>query len=80
MRFGHSLLVGVALMAGVQASAASDCPPLLRHSIPALQTGARQNLCQYRGKVILVVNTANYCGYTRHYGRQVRSFESAVAP
>lgn len=47
---------------------ASDCPDLLRHSFPSLQNGESQNLCQYRGKVILVVNTASYCGYTNQYG------------
>jgi glutathione peroxidase len=47
---------------------ASDCPELLRHSFPSLQTGEPQNLCQYRDKVILVVNTASYCGHTDQYG------------
>jgi len=47
---------------------AADCPELLRHSFPSLQTGEPQNLCQYQGKVILVVNTASYCGHTDQYG------------
>jgi glutathione peroxidase len=53
---------------GSASAVAEDCPPLLRHSFPSLQTGEPQNLCQYQGKVILVVNTASYCGYTDQYG------------
>lgn len=48
-------------------SAASACPPLLRHEFPRLQDDAPQNLCQYTGKVLLVVNTASYCGFTSQY-------------
>ncbi|MCF8198106.1 MAG: glutathione peroxidase [Sulfuritalea sp.] len=47
--------------------AAADCPPLLNHSFPRLQDGVAQPLCQYQGKVILVVNTASKCGYTGQY-------------
>jgi glutathione peroxidase len=46
---------------------ANGCPELLRHSFPSLQTGKPQNLCQYQGKVILVVNTASHCGFTDQY-------------
>jgi glutathione peroxidase len=49
-------------------SHATDCPELLRHSFPSLQTGEPRNLCQYQGNVILVVNTASYCGFTDQYG------------
>jgi glutathione peroxidase len=45
----------------------ADCPPLLRHQFNRLQTGEAQSLCQFRGKVLLVVNTASYCGYTGQY-------------
>ena len=45
----------------------ADCPPLLRHTFNRLQTGEAQSLCQYQGKVLLIVNTASYCGYTRQY-------------
>ena len=43
------------------------CPALLRHEFPRLQDDAPQNLCQYAGKVLLVVNTASYCGFTSQY-------------
>ena len=49
-------------------SRAGDCPALLQHSFNSLQTGKPQDLCQYRGKVVLVVNTASYCGFTDQYG------------
>ncbi len=47
--------------------AAANCPPLLNHSVARLQDGAPQSLCQYQGKVILVVNTASFCGFTGQY-------------
>ena len=43
------------------------CPALLKHSFKRLQDEAPQDLCQYAGKVVLVVNTASYCGYTKQY-------------
>lgn len=45
----------------------ADCPALLRYDFNRLQTGEPQSLCQFRGKVLLVVNTASYCGYTNQY-------------
>ncbi|MCU0842248.1 MAG: glutathione peroxidase [Thiobacillaceae bacterium] len=62
-----ALLAVTALMLTFQAQA-SDCPELLRHKFNSLQTGAPQDLCQYRGQVVLVVNTASYCAYTDQYG------------
>lgn len=58
------LLVG-GLLAGPVA--AQSCPPLLNHTFARLQDEAPQPLCQYRGRVLLVVNTASYCGYTPQY-------------
>ena len=49
------------------ASAPAACPALLAHQFPRLQDEAPQNLCQYAGKVVLVVNTASYCGFTGQY-------------
>jgi glutathione peroxidase len=48
-------------------AAAPACPPLLRHTFGRLQDDQPQPLCQYAGKVLLVVNTASYCGYTGQY-------------
>ena len=49
------------------AAGTSGCPAVLDHSYQRLQGGASQSLCDFRGKVVLVVNTASYCGYTYQY-------------
>ena len=45
----------------------ADCPPLLDAALPTLSDDKPESLCQYRGKVLLVVNTASQCGYTPQY-------------
>ena len=42
------------------------CPALLDQKFKSLQ-GQPQNFCQYAGKVVVVVNTASYCGFTEQY-------------
>jgi glutathione peroxidase len=60
-------------IAQAQASAAAprttpaSCPVVLKHTFNRLQDDAPQDLCQYAGKVVLVVNTASYCGFTKQY-------------
>ena len=49
------------------AASATSCPAVLKHTFKRLQDEAPQDLCQYAGKVVLVVNTASYCGYTKQY-------------
>jgi glutathione peroxidase len=49
------------------ALSAQECPALLAHTFPKLQDESPQNLCQYKGKVVLAVNTASYCGFTPQY-------------
>jgi glutathione peroxidase len=53
--------------AGAQTVAAPACPALLNQTFPRLQDEKPQSLCQYSGKVLLVVNTASYCGFTTQY-------------
>ena len=49
------------------AAAPATCPTLLNKTFPRLQDDKPESLCQYAGKVILVVNTASYCGFTPQY-------------
>jgi len=63
-------LAGLALAAGLGgrlSAAQAACPSLLQHSFPRLQDEVPQPLCNYAGKVLLVVNTASYCGFTAQY-------------
>lgn len=47
--------------------AAPSCGRLLDRSFPRLQDEKPQNLCQYAGQVVVVVNTASFCGFTSQY-------------
>jgi glutathione peroxidase len=58
---------GSVAQAAQPAKDAAACPSLLQHQFERLQDEAPQNLCQYAGKTILVVNTASYCGFTNQY-------------
>jgi glutathione peroxidase len=58
---------GSVAQAAQPAKDAAACPSLLQHQFARLQDEAPQNLCQYAGKTILVVNTASYCGFTNQY-------------
>lgn len=49
------------------ANPGAGCPALLDYTMPRLQDDRPQSLCQYTGKVVLVVNTASACGYTPQY-------------
>ena len=49
------------------AAATAACPALLQHRFDRLQDEKPQSLCQYSGQVVLVVNTASFCGFTGQY-------------
>ncbi len=53
--------------AAQSAQTATTCPPLLQHRFERLQDEKPQDLCQYAGRVVLVVNTASFCGFTGQY-------------
>ena len=66
----HALLLCVLLALtafALSPAVAADCPRLLDKSFARLQDDAPQSLCQYKGKVLLVVNTASFCGFTQQY-------------
>jgi len=72
-----ALSVGILLIVDLDNSASAQtvsrpsghqaCPPLLDRKAPRLQDGAPQDLCRFAGQVVLIVNTASYCGYTQQY-------------
>ena len=46
---------------------AQSCPALLNHQFPRLQDEKSISMCQFKGHVLLVVNTASFCGFTNQY-------------
>jgi len=77
-QWGPSLLMAMliaALSFGLEVAQASPqksgnavaCPVILNHTFDRLQDEKPQSLCQYAGKVVLVVNTASFCGFTSQY-------------
>lgn len=67
-----ALLASAALAASPAKAAptgtpAQACPAVLQQNVLRLQDEKPQSLCQYSGKVVVVVNTASFCGFTPQY-------------
>lgn len=45
----------------------ANCPTVINHTATLLLDDKPQSLCQFRGKVVLIVNTASRCGFTPQY-------------
>jgi glutathione peroxidase len=64
---GLSAHHALAATENVAPTTSAACPRVLQHTVLRLQDEKPQNLCQYAGQVIVVVNTASYCGFTSQY-------------
>ena len=62
----RSLLVFLLFPIFLSEVAMAACPDLLNHQVKNLD-GKPLDLCEFSGKVVLAVNTANYCGNTPQY-------------
>jgi glutathione peroxidase len=56
----------ISFLLSISSAALAACPPLLDRSMRSIDE-REQSLCEYAGKVLLVVNTASQCGYTPQY-------------
>jgi glutathione peroxidase len=70
----RSIFLALSLVSGFSAGAVdapepnkAACPRVLQHTVLRLQDEKPQNLCQYSGQVVVVVNTASFCGFTPQY-------------
>lgn len=69
MRLIHAFIfAALASITAAAPSTAADspCPAVLDHKFANLMDES-VSLCQFRGKVLLIVNTASECGYTPQY-------------
>ena len=64
---GLFLGVSPVYSASESAPASANCPRVLQHTLARLQDEKPQALCQYAGQVVVVVNTASFCGFTPQY-------------
>jgi glutathione peroxidase len=76
------LLARAGLLAAIGAAstlAGAACPDLLNRDMPRLQDEKPQSLCRHAGKVVVVVNTASFCGYTPQY-KGLEALQSRYGP
>ena len=67
LRIARRSALWLGLLVGAAGAQAAGCPALLDREMPRLQDEKPQSLCQYAGKVVVVVNTASFCGFTPQY-------------
>lgn len=67
MPLHHRRALLLALLAATGPVAAACPVKLLDHTVLRLQDEKPQSLCQHAGKVVLIVNTASFCGFTPQY-------------
>nr|WP_183959923.1 glutathione peroxidase [Chiayiivirga flava] len=69
IEFMESTLKTIAVVAALLLASAPAwaCPDLLNRDYRPLAGKQPTSLCQYEGKVLLVVNTASKCGFTPQY-------------
>jgi glutathione peroxidase len=61
-------LFGIGLLFVSQSAFANQCPDLLKFMKRKLNSQDTVNMCsEYKGKTVLFVNTASYCGFTPQF-------------
>jgi glutathione peroxidase len=60
------LFVPACAASAIAAENSKDVPPVLQFKTKSLD-GKEVDLSKYKGKVLLIVNTASYCGFTKQY-------------
>ena len=62
------IVLCVAARLGPTAAMANECPDLLKFMKRKLNSQETVNLCEeFKGKTLLIVNTASYCGFTPQF-------------
>lgn len=67
MRISSHFSIAAWIAIWFMAGSAAACPALFDHTFNSLVADQPVNLCQYAGKVVLVVNTASQCGFTPQF-------------
>ena len=69
------LMVGCSSAQGETSAAKQPDGAVIDHVVQSL-SGETVDLAQYRGKALLIVNTASKCGYTRQYADLQKVYET----
>jgi glutathione peroxidase len=60
-------MLGLTINQAQASPSSAGCPALLNKTFAQLQDDEPRSLCEFQGKVVLVVNTASFCGFTQQY-------------
>ncbi len=60
-------VLALAVFGAGAVQADETCPALLDHQAQKLHSSEQVDLCAFRGRPLVLVNTASYCGFTRQF-------------